>query len=82
MNIITDTAGTAQFSDVDASLLAGSDSIGGLVSAMILNQAYTSDIYISKQKLQVYLNETSAAERWKFDRIWNSSINQNNIKSC
>ena len=59
--IITDTAGTFQFSDVDTSLLAGSDSIGGLVSAMILNQVYTYDIYIPNKKLQVNLNETSAA---------------------
>lgn|SRR5574343_190272 len=59
--IITDTAGTAQFADVDTSLLAGSDSIGGLVSVMILNQTYTSDIYIPNKKLQVNLNQTSAA---------------------
>lgn len=59
--IITDTASTLQFSDVDASLLSGSDSIGGLVSVITLNQTYTSDIYIPNKKLQVFLNEIRTA---------------------
>lgn len=59
VSIITDTAGTAQFSDVDTSLLVSGDDIGGMVSAITLTQTFLGGIYITNKKVQVYLNNSS-----------------------